>query len=97
MEERHIVQLTDEDTGETKDYVYMVTLTKGDHEYAVLEPDDTEDAEEIEVLIFELSEPDEDDSCELLPIEDEALIDELFDEYLAIVEEAEEEEEDEEE
>jgi len=97
MEDRDIIEMIDEETGEARNYVYMMTLTRGEKEYAVLEPADADDAEEIEVLIYELSEPDDEDCCELLAVEDEDLLDELFDEYVNIIEEEEENADDEDE
>jgi uncharacterized protein YrzB (UPF0473 family) len=95
-EDDNTIVLTDED-GNELECEYLDTVNYKDKDYAVLFPLD-QDEEDGDVIILELAE-NEDGEEEYLTVEDEGLLDEVFDEYMRVLEleDDEEEEEDEEE
>ncbi|MDD4797829.1 MAG: DUF1292 domain-containing protein [Eubacteriales bacterium] len=102
MEEDRIIELVDEN-GDTERFVYMMTMDKNEKRYAILEPEELGDDEESEVVILEIVEDGEDD-FDLVPVEDEVLLEDIFNEYVEAInaeddeyEEGDEEEEEDEE
>ena len=97
MEENQIIELTDEE-GVTSRFEYLTTI---DHEgklYVVLmlideEADDDEDEDDGEVIILEIQK-DENGEDVYATVEDEAVSDAVFEEFLQIVAEQEEADED---
>ena len=79
----NIIVLTDEE-GNELECDYLDTVNYGDSNYIILYPLD-QDEEEGEVIILELVE-DENGEEKYLTIEDENLLDEVFDEYMRVVE-----------
>lgn len=89
MEHENIVELIDENDNIVK-FDHIMTLEHEGEKYALLSPiDDLEDVEEGEVVIMRIEEGDEQDAY--VGIEDEDLLETIFQKYLAIVEAEDEE------
>ena len=75
------------DTGEQLKFYLVGTIEYKGKTYSAFEPaEEVEGLEEDDLVIFELSGDDE-ESAELLPIEDDALLDEVFQEFCRVMEE----------
>lgn len=84
--EEDIVELTTDDGKKLKFYFVGTIEYKGKN-YSAFEPaEQIEGIEEDDLVIFELSGDDE-ETAELLPIEDEKLLDEVFEEFCRVLEE----------
>lgn len=83
MEEDRIIELVDEE-GDTERFIYMMTMDKGEKRYAILEPEALEDEEESEVVILEVVETGEEE-FDLIPVEDDDLMESIFNEYVEII------------
>ncbi len=84
--EDDIVELTTEDGKKLKFYFVGTIEYKGKN-YSAFEPAEQIDGiEDDDLIIFELSGDDE-ETADLLPIEDEKLLDEVFEEFCRILEE----------
>jgi len=79
----NVIVLTD-DEGNELECEYLDTVNYKDKNYVVLYPLD-QDEEDGDVIIFELVEAD-DGSEEYITVDDEALLDEVFEEYMRITE-----------
>ena len=91
--EDEVVELTMDDGKKLKFYFVETIEYKGKN-YSAFEPaEEIEGLSEGDLLIFELVEG-EGETCDLLPIEDDALLDEVFEEFCKILDEEEEEIED---
>lgn len=77
--ELDVVILVDED-GNEKEFVIVHVMPHKGKDYAILEPVETLDADESEIVAMELGEDDEGDET-LLPIDD-TTYDEIFEAYL---------------
>ncbi len=89
-----IVTLTTDD-GKKLKFFFVGTIEYKGKNYSAFEPaEEIEGISEDDLIIFELSGDDE-ETAELLPIEDEALLDEVFEEFCKALEEDEEFTEDE--
>ena len=81
-----IVELTTDDGKKLKFYFVGTIEYKGKN-YSAFEPaEQMEGIEDDDLIIFELAGDDE-DSADLLPVEDEALLDEVFEEFCRVLEE----------
>lgn len=90
--EDDIVELTADDGRKLKFYFVGTIEYKGKN-YSAFEPaEEIEGISEDDLIIFELSGDDE-ETAELLPIEDEKLLDEVFDEFCKALDEEEDFEE----
>lgn len=84
--EDDIVELTTEDGKKLKFYFVGTIEYKGKN-YSAFEPAEQIDGiEDDDLIIFELSGDDE-ETADLLPVEDEALLDEVFEEFCRVLEE----------
>lgn len=84
--EEDIVELTTDDGKKLKFYFVGTIEYKGKN-YSAFEPaEQIEGIEEDDLIIFELSGDDE-ETAELLPVEDEGLLDEVFEEFCRVLEE----------
>ena len=91
--EDDIVELTADDGRKLKFYFVGTIEYKGKN-YSAFEPaEEIEGISEDDLIIFELSGDDE-ETADLLPIEDEKLLDEVFEEFCKALDEEEEFEED---
>ena len=82
------VELTTEDGKKLKFYFVGTIEYKGKN-YSAFEPAEQIDGiEEDDLIIFELSGDDE-ETADLLPVEDEKLLDEVFEEFCRVLEEEE--------
>ena len=80
------VELTTDDGKKLKFYFVGTIEYKGKN-YSAFEPAEQIDGiEEDDLVIFELSGDDE-DTADLLPVEDEKLLDEVFEEFCRVLEE----------
>ena len=87
----NIVVLKDEE-GNEAEFEYLDLVQRGEKEYIVLFPtDQEEDSEEGEVVIFQVVFDDKGEE-EYLPIEDEALLYSVFEEFQQRMAEEDEEE-----
>lgn len=85
-EEDEIVELTTDDGKKLKFYFVGTIEYKGKN-YSAFEPAEQIDGiEDDDLVIFELAGDDE-ETADLLPVEDEALLDEVFEEFCRILEE----------
>ena len=81
-----IVELTTDDGKKLKFYFVGTIEYKGKN-YSAFEPAEQIDGiEEDDLVIFELAGDDE-ETADLLPVEDEALLDEVFEEFCRVLEE----------
>ena len=81
-----IVELTTEDGKKLKFYFVGTIEYKGKN-YSAFEPaEEIDGIEDDDLIIFELSGDDE-ETADLLPVEDEALLDEVFEEFCRVLEE----------
>lgn len=86
--EEDIVELTTDDGNKLKFY-FVGTIEYKGKAYSAFEPaEEIEGISEDDLVIFELSGDDE-ETAELLPVEDEALLDEVFEEFCKALEEEE--------
>jgi hypothetical protein len=84
--EDDIVELTTDDGKKLKFY-FVGTIEYKGKAYSAFEPaEEIEGIEEDDLVIFELSGDDE-ENADLLPVEDEALLDEVFEEFCRVLEE----------
>jgi len=84
--EDEIVELTTDD-GRTLKFFIVGTIEYKGKMYSAFEPaEEIEGVSEDDLIIFELSGDDE-ETAELLPVEDEALLDEVFEEFCRVLEE----------
>ena len=84
--EDDIVELTTDDGKKLKFYFVGTIEYKGKN-YSAFEPAEQIDGiEDDDLVIFELAGDDE-ETADLLPIEDEALLDEVFEEFCRVLEE----------
>ena len=82
------IELITDDGKKLKFYVVGTIEYKGKN-YSAFEPaEQMEGIEDDDLIIFELAGDDE-ETCDLLPVEDEALLDEVFEEFCRILEEEE--------
>lgn len=89
MEQENIVELLDENDQIVR-FEHIMTLEYEGEKYALLSPvDDLEDVEEGEVVIMHIEEGEEQDAY--VGIEDEDLLEAVFQRYLEIVESEDEE------
>ena len=90
MDRENIVPLVDEDGNEVT-FEHIMTLEHKGRKYILLVPlDPMEDVADDEMVILEIKE-DEDGNDYYASVEDEALVSEVFEEYLSIAEADEEE------
>ena len=81
-----IVELTTEDGKKLKFYFVGTIEYKGKN-YSACEPaEEIDGIEDDDLVIFELSGDDE-ETADLLPVEDEKLLDEVFEEFCRVLEE----------
>lgn len=81
-----IVELTTDD-GKKLKFFFVGTIEYKGKNYSAFEPaEEIEGVSEDDLIIFELSGDDE-ETADLLPIEDEALLDEVFEEFCRVLEE----------
>ena len=84
--EEDIVELTTEDGKKLKFYFVGTIEYKGKN-YSAFEPAEQIDGiEDDDLIIFELSGDDE-ETADLLPVEDDALLDDVFEEFCRVLEE----------
>lgn len=82
-----IVELKD-DSGKTLKFYHLGTIEFKSSYYAAFQPaEEIEGVEADELVIFEVS-GDSDEDSELLPIEDQDLLDEVYEEFCRIMEDA---------
>jgi hypothetical protein len=87
--EDDIVELTADD-GKKLKFFFVGTIEYKGKNYSAFEPaEEIEGISEDDLIIFELSGDDE-ETADLLPIEDEKLLDEVFEEFCKVLDEDEE-------
>ena len=75
------------DDGRKLKFWFIGTLEHKDKVYAAFEPaEEIDGIEDDDLVIFELSGDDE-ETADLLPVEDEKLLDEVFEEFCRVLEE----------
>ncbi len=75
------------DDGKKLKFYFIGTIEYKGKNYSAFEPaEQIEGIEDDDMIIFELSGDDE-ETAELLPVEDEAILDEVFEEFCRILEE----------
>lgn len=95
-EEDDIITLYNEATDSDEDFYHLATIDVDDRWFVVMKPvEQLPDIADDEVLIYELAE-DDDGNDVFVPIEDDALLDKVFGEFMAEVEKYEAEHPDEE-
>ena len=90
MDEReNIVELVDDETGETVVFEHLATLEhEGDMYIALMLPEDVEsDDDEGEVIIMKIDQDEDGNEC-YVSVEDDALQEAVFEKFLALMEEA---------
>ena len=89
MDEReNIVELVDDETGETVVFEHLATLEhEGDMYIALMLPEEAEnDDEEDEVIIMMIDQDEDGNEC-YVSVEDEAVQEAVFEKFLALMEE----------
>ncbi len=85
-EDEDIVELTT-DEGKKLKFYFVGTIEYKGKNYSAFEPaEEIDGIEEDDLIIFELSGDDE-ETADLLPIEDEGLLNEVFEEFCRVLEE----------
>ena len=75
------------DDGKKLKFYFIGTIEYKGKNYSAFEPaEQIEGIEDDDMIIFELSGDDE-ETAELLPVEDEAILDEVFEEFCRVLEE----------
>ena len=93
-EEPDIVELTDEN-GKVMKFYHIGTIEFKNAYYAAFQAaEEIEGVDEDELIIFEVADGEEEES-ELLPIEDQDLLDEVYEEFCRVLDEEDEEPEEE--
>ena len=90
MDEReNIVELVDDETGETVVFEHLATLEhEGDMYIALMLPEDVEsDDDEGEVIIMKIDQDEDGNEC-YVSVEDDELQEAVFEKFLALMEEA---------
>ena len=90
MDEReNIVELVDDETGETVVFEHLATLEhEGDMYIALMLSEDVEsDDDEGEVIIMKIDQDEDGNEC-YVSVEDDALQEAVFEKFLALMEEA---------
>ena len=83
-----IVELVD-DSGRTLKFYHLATMPYKDNWYVFFQPaEEIDGASEDEVVIFQIADGEEGKDT-LLPIEDEALLEEVYEEFCRVMEEEE--------
>lgn len=80
MDEEELIVLADEE-GKEVEFKHIATLDYEEEWYIYLQPVELEDMEEDEMVIFHI-QSDADGNDVFLPVEDEELLDKLYNEYL---------------
>lgn len=81
-----IVELKD-DSGRTLKFYHLGTIEFKNAYYAAFQPaEEIDGVDEDELIIFEVSGTDTGDESELLPIEDQDLLDEVYEEFCRVME-----------
>ena len=81
-----VIELTGE-SGEVLRFYHIGTIEYKGKNYSAFEPAEQIDGiEDDDLVIFELAGDDE-ETADLLPVEDEALLDEVFEEFCRVLEE----------
>ena len=84
--EDEVIELISDD-GKKMKFYFVGTIEYKGKAYSAFEPaEEIEGVSEDDLFIFELSGDDE-ETAELLPVEDEALLDEVFEEFCRVLEE----------
>ncbi len=84
--EDDVVELTTDD-GKKLKFFFVGTIEYKGKNYSAFEPaEEIEGLSEEDLVIFELAGDDE-ETADLLPIEDEALLDEVFEEFCRVLDE----------
>lgn len=87
--EEDIVEITTDD-GKKMKFYFVGTIEYKGKNYSAFEPaEEIEGLNEDDLVIFELAGDDEENS-ELLPVEDDKLLDEIFEEFCKVLDEDEE-------
>lgn len=87
-----IVELTD-DKGNPLKFYHLGTIEFKKSYYAAFQPaEEIDGLEENEMVIFEVKGVEDSDESELLPIEDQDLLDEVYEEFCRVMDEIEAEE-----
>ncbi len=86
--DENIIELIDDETGESVQFLHLATLMHEDKEYIAV-TDAAEDDEECGVFFMEIITEDGEDTYS--PVEDEALQDVLFQQFVAMMDEDEDE------
>ena len=85
-DEEDIVELTTDD-GKRLKFYFVGTIEYKGKNYSAFEPAEQIDGiEDDDLVIFELAGDDE-ETADLLPVEDDALLDEVFEEFCRVLEE----------
>ncbi len=85
--EPDIVELLD-DSGKKMSFYHLGTIEYKEKYYAAFQAaEEVEGLDEDELVIFEIANADNEDESALLPIEDEALLDEVYEEFCRVMEE----------
>ena len=87
-ENENIVELVDDETGETVVFEHLATLEhEGNMYIALMLPEDVEsDDDEGEVLIMKIDQDEDGNEC-YVSVEDDALQEAVFEKFLALMEE----------
>ena len=87
-ENENIVELVDDETGETVVFEHLATLEhEGDMYIALMLPEDVEsDDDEGEVIIMKIDQDEDGNEC-YVSVEDEAVQEAVFEKFLVLMEE----------
>ncbi len=88
QEQENLVELVDEE-GNPVQFVHLMTLEYEGHEYVLLTGADDEDGEESEVYILRIEKDDKGEDC-YVTVEDEDLMQAVFDKFVVLSEQDEE-------
>jgi hypothetical protein len=87
MEDERIIELTDDD-GSTERFIFLTSIEHDARHFAIMTPEEESEGEEEEaIVILEMLDAANGEDMELVSVEDDALAEAVFNEYMAMLEE----------
>jgi hypothetical protein len=87
MEDERIIELTDDEGGKER-FIFLTAIEHEGRQFAIMTPEEEgEDEEEEAIVILEMLNSENGEEMELVSVEDDALAEAIFNEYMAMIEE----------
>lgn len=86
MEDERIIELTDDD-GSTERFIFLTSIEHDGRQFAIMTPEEeSENEDEEAIVILEMLDSANGEDMELVSVEDDALAEVVFNEYMAMLE-----------